>query len=243
VLITGNIALAKTSSKDSDLLHHLSELLCSINPGFRDMIRFAEGTLSGFDAVIATGSNNTSRYFESYFGKYPNIIRKNRNSIAVLDGTETDAELKELGKDIFSYFGLGCRNVSKIYLPAGYELHTMIKNLEGFSGIVNHNKYANNYDFSKAVYLINREKFLDTGYLLLKEERSLSSPVAVLYYEYYKSYEEVLQNTDSLNDKIQCIISKKHIPFGKAQQPHLWDYADGIDPIEFLLKKKSSGIL
>jgi hypothetical protein len=119
----------------------------------------------------------------------------------------------------------------------------MIKNLEGFSDIVNHNKYANNYDFSKAVYLINREQFLDTGYLLLKEERSLSSPVAVLYYEYYKSYEEVLQKTDSLNDKIQCIVSKKHIPFGKAQQPHLWDYADGIDPIEFLLKKKSSGIL
>ena len=243
VLITGNIVLAKTSSKDSDLLVHLSELLCSINPAFRDRIRFAEGPLSGFDAVIATGSNNTSRYFESYFGKYPNIIRKNRNSIAILEGTETDYELKELGNDIFSYFGLGCRNVSKIYLPAGYEMHTMIKNLEGFSDIVNHSKYANNYDFSKAVYLINREQFLDTGYLLLKQERSLSSPVAVLYYEYYNSYEDVLQTTNILKDSIQCIISKKHIPFGKAQQPHLWDYSDGIDTIEFLLKKKSSGIL
>lgn len=241
VLITGNIVLAKTSSKDSDLLVHLSELLCSINPAFRDMIRFAEGPLSGFDAVIATGSNNTSRYFESYFGKYPNIIRKNRNSVAILEGTETDAELKELGKDIFSYFGLGCRNVSKIYLPAGYELHTMIKNLEGFSGIVNHNKYANNYDFSKAVYLVNSEQFLDTGYLLLKGEKSLSSPVAVLYYEYYNTYEEVLQSTDLLKDKIQCIISKRHIQFGKAQQPHLWDYADGIDTIEFLLNKKIIG--
>ena len=205
VLITGNIVLAKTSTKDSDLLVHISELLCSINPAFREMIRFAEGPLSGFDAVIATGSNNTSRYFESYFGKYPNIIRKNRNSVAILDGTETDADLKELGKDIFSYFGLGCRNVSKIYLPSGYELHTMIKNLEEYSGLVNHNKYANNYDFSKAVYLVNKEQFLDTGYLLLKEEKSLSSPVAVLYYEYYNSHEEVLQITDLLKDNIQCI--------------------------------------
>ena len=243
VLITGNIVLAKTSTKDSDLLVHLSELLSSINPAFIDRIRFPEGPLSGFDAVIATGSNNTSRYFESYFGRYPNIIRKNRNSVAILEGTETDAELKELGKDIFSYFGLGCRNVSKIYLPAGYELHTLIKNLEGFSDIVNHNKYANNYDFSKAVYLVNREQFLDTGYLLLKEEKSLSSPVAVLYYEYYNSYKEVLQSTEMLNDKIQCIVSEKHIPFGKAQQPHLWDYADGIDTVEFLLKKNPSGIL
>jgi hypothetical protein len=243
VLITGNNVLAKTSSKDTDLPVHLSELLCSVNPAFRGMIRFSEGSLSGFDAVIATGSNNTSRYFESYFSKYPNIIRKNRNSIAILDGTETDAELKELGKDIFSYFGLGCRNVSKIYLPARYEINTMIKNLEDFSGIIGHSKYANNYDFNKAVYLVNREQFLDSGYLLLKEEKSLASPVSVLYYEYYDSYENVIQNTDLLKDNLQCIISKKHTPFGKAQQPKFWDYADGIDTIEFLLKKKSSGIL
>lgn len=243
VLITGNIVLAKTSSKDSDLIVHFSELLCSINPEFRDLIRFTEETLSGFDAVIATGSNNTSRYFESYFGKYPNIIRKNRNSIAILDGTESDDELKELGKDIFSYFGLGCRNVSKLYLPAGYELHNLINNLDGFSGIINHNKYANNYDFSKAVYLVNKEQFLDTGYLLLKEENSLSSPVAVVYYEYYNSYDSVMQSTDLQKYNIQCTISKNRTPFGKAQQPLLWDYADEIDTIEFLLKKKSSGIL
>jgi hypothetical protein len=243
VLISGNIILAKTSSKDTDLIVHIREMLCSINSAFGELVQFSDGLLKGFDAVIATGSNNTSRYFESYFGKYPNIIRKTRNSIAILDGTETDDELKELGKDIFYYFGLGCRSVSKIYLPDGYEMHNLIKNLEGFSGIINHNKYANNYDFSKAVYLVNREQFLDSGYLLLKEEKNLSSPAAVLYYEHYNSYEKLKQTTDLLKDNIQCTISKKHTPFGKAQRPHLWEYADGIDTIEFLLKKKTSGIL
>ncbi|HBQ82169.1 MAG: hypothetical protein A2X05_03785 [Bacteroidetes bacterium GWE2_41_25] len=243
VLITGNNVLTKTSSKDSDLIVHFSELLCSINPAFRNMIRFTEDTLSGFDAVIATGSNNTSRYFEAYFGKYPNIIRRNRNSIAILDGTESEYELKGLGNDIFSYFGLGCRNVSKLYLPSGYKLSELTETWESFSGIINHNKYANNYDFNKAVYLVNKEQFLDTGYLLLREEKNLSSPVAVIYYEYYNSYDFVIQDTDLLKDRIQCIVSKNHTPFGKAQQPLLWDYADGIDIIEFLLKKKSSGIL
>jgi hypothetical protein len=243
VLITGNKVLAKTSSKDSELIFHLGEILCSVNPGFREMITFTEGILSGFDAVIATGSNNSSRYFESYFSKFPNIIRKNRNSIAILDGSESDQELKNLGTDIFSYFGLGCRNVSKIFIPDGYDLKNLLKYLESFSGIINNHKYANNYDFNKAVYLVNREKFLDTGYMLLKEEKALASPVAVLYYEYYKSFKNVMHTIDSLNDKIQCIVSKNETPFGKAQYPHLWDYADRIDTIDFLLKKKSPGIL
>ena len=243
VLITGNIVLAKTSSKDSDLMVHLSEMLCSINPAFRNMIRFTEGALSGFDAVIATGSNNTSRYFESYFGRYHSIIRKNRNSIAIVDGSESDLELKKLGSDIFSYFGLGCRNVSKIYLPYGYDLHRMIRNWDSYSGIINHSKYANNYDFSKAVYLVNKEQFLDTGYLLMKEDKELSSPVAVLHYEYFNSMDSVMQTTDLMKDRIQCIVSVNSIPFGKAQAPDLWDYADGTDTIEFILKINSSGIL
>jgi hypothetical protein len=243
VLISGNRAVIKTSSKDSELIVYLGELLSSVHPGFREMIRFTDGTLSGFDAVIATGSNNSSRYFESYFGKYPNIIRKNRNSIAILDGSESEAEFKNLGNDIFSYFGLGCRNVSKLYIPAGYDLKILLKHWESFSSVMNNNKYANNYDFSNAVYLVNKEKFLDTGYLLLKEEKGLASPVAVLYYEYYSSYESAMQSIDLMKDNIQCIVSKKEIPFGKAQQPKLWDYADGIDTMEFLLKKKSPGIL
>jgi hypothetical protein len=243
VLISGNNIIAKTSSKDYELITCISDILCSINPRFRDRIEFTEGTLVNFDVVIATGSDNSSRYFDYYFGKYPNIIRKNRNSIAILEGNETDEELEDLGTDIFSYFGLGCRNVSKVYFPKGYNLKSISKCWDKFKGVIEHSKYANNYDFNKAVYLVNKEAFHDTGFLLLKEESKISSPVSVLYYEYYESQNAVKQQTDLLKEKIQCVVGKQHIPFGKAQWPHLWDYADGIDTIEFLLKKKIAGIL
>jgi hypothetical protein len=243
VLITGNYLSAKTSSKDSDLIIHISDMLCTINPRFRKMVNFTDGIMKGFDEIIATGSNNTSRYFEYYFSKYPNVIRRNRNSIAILNGRETDQELEDLGKDIFTYFGLGCRNVSKIFIPEDYDLINLLKKWEPFSDVVYNNKYANNYDYNKTIYLVNKEKFLDTGYLLLKEEKGISSPVSVLYYEHYTNYKNLMQYIDSMKDNIQCIVSCEGIPFGKAQQPELWDYADGIDTIEFLLKKKSAGIL
>ena len=243
VLISGNNLIAKTSSKDSELIVYISEILCFINPGFRDKIEFTEGILANFNMVIASGSNNSSRYFEYYFGKYPNIIRKNRNSIAIIDGNETDTELEGLGKDIFSYFGLGCRNVSKIYIPKEYDLSAMISKWDAFAGITYHVKYANNYDFNKAVYLVNKEKFIDTGYLLLKEDTGLSSPVSVLHYEFYDSQTAVKQQTELQNEKIQCVVGRHNVPFGKAQSPHLWDYADRIDTIEFLLKKISRNIV
>ena len=240
VLISGNILRAKTSSKDSELIIKIGELLCSINPGFREKIEFAEGPLSGFDVVIATGSNNSSRYFEYYFDKYPNIIRKNRNSIAIIEGDETEAELKSLGTDIFLYFGLGCRSVSKIFIPKGYDLSVLVSNWEFFSGIINNTKYGNNYDFNKAVCMVNKDNFHDTGYLLLKEDKGLSSPVSVLYYEYYDTHYALKQQTEAMKEKIQCVVGSHYVPFGKAQSPHLWDYADGIDTIEFLLQKKKS---
>jgi hypothetical protein len=243
VLITGNHLKAKTSSRDHELISFLGNILCDINPEFRKSIEFTENTLTDFDMVIATGSDNSSRYFDYYFGKYPNIIRRNRNSLAILDGSETDKDLENLGTDIFSYFGLGCRNVSKIYIPAGFDLTVLTRQWEMFSGVINHTKYANNYDFNKAVYLVNREPFYDTGFLLLKEEMSISSPVSVLYYEFYASQDAVKQQTELLKEKIQCIVGKNDIPFGKAQLPHLWDYADGIDTLEFLLKKNHAGIL
>jgi hypothetical protein len=242
VLISGNNLIAKTSSKDPELISYIAKIVIRINSSFKEKISFTVSTLTGFDAVIATGSDNSSRYFDYYFGKYPHIIRKNRNSIAIIDGNETDAELKSLGTDIFSYFGLGCRNVSKIYLPKGYDLHKMIRNWDTFSENINNVKYANNYDFNKAVYLVNKEIFHDTGYLLLKEDRGLSSPVSVLFYEFYDSQTAVKQQIDLLKEKIQCVVSRHDLPFGKAQSPHLWDYADGIDTIEFLLKK-IAGIL
>lgn len=236
VLISGNYLISKTSSKDPDLIPFLGEILCSINPGFSKAIEFAEGTLTGFDAVIATGSNNSARYFEYYFGKYPHIIRKNRNSIAIIGGDESGPELENLGKDIFTYFGLGCRNISKIYIPEDYDLNFLTSKWESYSYCINHSKYANNYDFNKAVYLVNRQKFIDTGYMLLKEDTSLSSPVSVLNFEYYSSYEKLKRETELLNNRVQCIVSRENTPFGEAQLPHLWDYADGIDTLEFLLK-------
>jgi hypothetical protein len=243
VLITGNILTAKTSSKDSSLIKFIAEILISINREFDHLLHFTEANLKGFDAIIATGSNNSARYFEYYFGRYPHIIRKNRNSIAFLDGMESEAETEALGTDILSYFGLGCRNVSKIYVPAGYDIMKLQERWETKSDIISHYKYANNYDFNKAVYLVNREKFLDFGFILLKEDTRLSSPVSVLFYEYYDPPGDVNQLTESLKEKIQCIIGKNNIPFGSAQMPHLWDYADGTDTIEFILKKIIPGIL
>ena len=243
VLISGNRLVARTSTKDNDLIVLFSDMLGKTDPEFSSMITITEGTISGFDVIIATGSDNSSRYFEYYFGKYPHIIRKNRNSIAVLDGSETSAELENLGTDIFSYFGLGCRNVSKLYIPEGYDLQSLINCWEPFSGLINHNKYANNYDYHKAVFLVSKDKFLDTGYLLLKEHPELSSPVAVLYYQTYKSREAFIQISKQNSDRIQCITGRNYVPFGKAQMPALWDYADGIDTIEFLLKKNRPGIL
>jgi hypothetical protein len=242
VLISGNRVKAKTSSKDSELIKHVAKILFSINNEFKDLIIFTEGNLKDFDAVIATGSDNSSRYFEYYFGKYPNIIRKNRNSVAVITGDEKDEDFSELGKDVFSYFGLGCRNVSKLYLPAGFKIEKILDNWSGFSSVMNHSKYANNYEYNMAVWLVNREKFLDTGYILLREEKSIASPIASLYYEYYDSPEILSDSINILREKIQCIAGKDYNKFGTLQSPELWDYPDNIDTLDFILKKNMSGI-
>jgi hypothetical protein len=243
VLISGNHLIAKTSSKDPELIIKIGEILCVIEPAFSNKLGFTENQLKNFDMVIATGSNNSSRYFEQYFGRFPNIIRKNRNSIAVIEGNETDTELERLGSDIFLYFGLGCRNVSKIYVPEGYDIEALVSKWGNFAGLTAHEKYANNYDFNKAVYIVNREEFHDTGYLLLKKEKALSSPVAVLYYENYGTLAGLTNQIEAQKDKIQCMIGHTQVPFGKAQSPHLWDYADGIDTLQFLSKKNKAGIL
>jgi hypothetical protein len=240
VLMTGNKVLVKTSSKDSELIKFIRDIICSINKDFFDMIEFAESTLLKFDIVIASGSNNSSRYFESYFGLYPNIIRRNRNSIAVLDGKETETELEELGRDIFSYFGLGCRNVSKIYLPEGYDISSLSTYWESYSNIIKHQKYSNNYDFNKAVYIVNKSGFYDSGFMLMTKNSEISSPVSVLYYEYYKTQNSVQNMIKIAGDKIQTVVSRETIPFGEAQLPRLWDYADDIDTIDFLLKKNNT---
>jgi len=237
VLISDYSLTAKTSSKDQQLIVFINKILCDINPEFRNRVTFTDGLLKGFDAVIATGSNNSSRYFEYYFGKYPHIIRRNRNSAAIIRGEETEKEISDLGLDIFSYFGLGCRSVSKIYLPDGYDISKMTQNWSQYSALTNHRKYGNNYDYNKAIFIVSKDKFVDTGYLLIRESKELTSPIAVLNYEFYNSIKDVYQHIKEISNLIQCIVSRNDIPFGMAQLPHLWDYADGIDTIDFLLKK------
>ncbi len=254
VLISGNIFYGKLSSKDNRLLKFISEYLINLNSDFKKLIYFTEDKLENFDAIIATGSNNTSRYFEYYFGKYPHIIRKNRNSVAVLEGNETKENIESLANDIFSYFGLGCRNVSKLFIPKDYCFDLFFKNIVHFESIYQHNKYANNYDYNKSVYLMNQIQHFDNGFVILKEDQGLSSPIGVLFFQYYDAIEKVNEYLD-LNppalsaeqaggrvgkDQIQCIVSKSEfikeaIPFGKAQQPELWDYADNVDTMQFLL--------
>lgn len=238
VLATGNIALIKLSSADDKLIKAIITELIKIEPAFEDKIEYVE-RLKDFDAVIATGSNNSSRYFDYYFSKVPNIIRKNRNSVAVLNGSETFEDIQNLGADIFDYFGLGCRNVSKIYFPKGYDIANLYEGIESFQPIINHFKYNNNYDYNKSIYLVNAAKHFDNGFLLLKEDESLTSPLAVLFYEEYYNLQEVENKLTDKSENIQCIITKSQLnlntfAFGQSQHPKLWDYADNVNTVEFL---------
>jgi len=240
VIATGNIALIKLSSSDDKLVPAIIAQLIAIEPSIAEHIQYVE-RLKDFDAIIATGSNNSSRYFDYYFGKVPHIIRKNRNSVAVLSGNETPAEIEALGHDIFDYFGLGCRNVSKIYVPTGYQIKNFFEPLEKYQPIINHFKYNNNYDYNKSIYLVNSVKHLDNGFLLVKEDTAIASPLGVLFYEEYNSISELENLLQKESENIQCVIShldlnlnKPKIAFGEGQYPKLWDYADEVNTIEFL---------
>jgi hypothetical protein len=241
VLISGNILVAKLSSGDRILLPLVAEMLIAIEPAYKDLISFAEGRMNGMDAMIATGSNNSSRYFEYYFSKCPHIIRSNRNSVAVLDGTETEEELHELGKDIFQYFGLGCRSVSKLFIPHDFDLDRVFKAIFGYKNLVDNKKYGNNYDYNKTVYLLNGDKLIENGFVLFKEDTRLSSPVATVFYERYLD-DKILHARLSMDaPAIQCIVSKRKdinntVDFGRTQCPAPWDYADGVDTLKFLLQ-------
>ncbi|WP_041779344.1 acyl-CoA reductase [Belliella baltica] len=239
VLITGHRAAVKLSSSDTYLMKWLVKELIEIEPEFDSMISFEE-MLKAKDAYIATGSDNSARYFEYYFGKYPSIIRKNRTSIGILDGTEKEEDFVALGQDIFQYFGLGCRNVSKIYVPNKELLIKFLDAIEGFQILSSNHKYINNYDYNKSIYLVNGEEHLDNGFLLLKESKELVSPISVLFYEVYENVESLKSELNEINEKIQCVVSKNawfegSSDFGQAQCPALEDYADGVDTVEFLI--------
>jgi hypothetical protein len=246
VLMLGNIYYGKNSSDDLHLLPFIASLLKKIDPEIEQQINFID-RISNPDAVIATGSNNSARYFEYYFKKYPHIIRKNRNGVAVISGNETSEELQGLANDVFRYFGLGCRNVSKIFVPEDFEVTKLFPLFESYGPISQHHRYMNNYNYQRVLLLMNKTSFLENGFAILREAESLHSPIAVLHYERYKNASEVLEKLSAQCEEVQCVAAgnellKKNtskklplVPFGQTQNPKLWDYADGVDTMEFLI--------
>ena len=240
VLISGHSVLVKQSSSDKHLLPFLAKYLEYTEESFKEKITFTEDKLSNFDAVIATGSNNTARYFEYYFKGKPNIIRKNRNSVAVITGKETIEDFEKLSDDIFQYFGLGCRSVSKLYVPKDYDFELFFNGMYNKKEIINNAKYANNYDYNKAVYLMSEFDLLENGFLMIKEDESYSSPIATIFYEYFDNEIDLKIKLHEDREKIQCVVAKgfleNEIAFGQTQHPKLTDYADGVNTLEFLSK-------
>jgi hypothetical protein len=239
VLIAGHSACIKLSSQDSALPLWLLTQLKRIEPRFSDRI-FIEELLKNKQAYIATGSDNSARYFNYYFGKYPHLIRSNRTSVAILQGDESTADLQALGHDIFDYFGLGCRNVSKVFVKNQEQLTQLLDAIQSFEWVANHHKYFNNYEYNKSIYLVNGNPHLDNGFLLLKESADLVSPIGVLFYEIYEDNFELQAKLSALASQIQCLVGSSRlsipgiVPFGQTQCPAPWDYADGVDTLQFL---------
>jgi hypothetical protein len=230
--LAGHHLLLKPSSKDEILIKHLVQVLKTWHPDLENLILFAD-RLKGCDAYIATGSNNSGRYFEYYFRNYPSIIRKNRTSVAVLTGDETEQQLASLADDMMLYFGLGCRNVSKIYVPEGYDFQRLLGALKPYKWMADHNKYRNNYDYNLALHILNNKFYMTDGTLLLVENESLFSPIAQVHYEFYRE-NPITQLRTNHSEELQCISGEGGIPLGQVQAPAINDFADGIDTMTFL---------
>jgi hypothetical protein len=234
VLLSGNRILCKLSSEDKLLLPALSKILIHLDSDFEGYISFSEGNISNFDAVIATGSTNSLDHFIQYFSKCPHLFRGSRTSLAVITGSESDEELVELGKDLFHYYGRGCRNVSHLLLPENYSLNRIFEAIVSYGEVVNNKKYGNNYDYYKSIHLMNLEKFLDNNFVLVKESQELFSPLAMIYYSFYSNENDAKDFVTKHEGNIQCIVGSDFTPFGKAQAPGLADYADTIDTMAWL---------
>ena len=232
VFISGHKARIKLSSKDKLLIRHLTEKLIEWDAEINNLIQFSE-MLKGCDAYIATGSNNSSRYFDYYFGKYPHIIRRNRTSVAILDGEETDEELEKLADDVYLYFGLGCRNVTKIYVPKEYDFIPLLEAFKKYNWLADHHKYKNNYDYNLALHQLNKKYYMTNGSILLIEDMALFSPISQLNYEFYVNRDALIEKMAE-NPDLQCIVGKGFTAFGKSQSPNINDYADGADTLRFL---------
>jgi hypothetical protein len=234
VICSGNTAVCKLSSNDKTLLPALANHLVEFCPVLKGQIEFSAGKIGEIDGVIATGSDNSIKYFEQYFGKYPHIFRKNRTSVAVLDGSETKDDLNRLGEDIFSYFGLGCRNVSHLFIPESFDMARFFEAIVSHGDIIHNNKYGNNYDYHRAVYLMNQIPLLDNNFVLLRESEDLFSPLALVHYERYEKIDSVKEKLSKHEQDIQVVIGKEFAPFGTSQVPTLTDYADGVDVMKWL---------
>ena len=234
VLISGNKLQLKLSEKDKFLLPFILEKLVEFEPNFKDKVSI-QFKLEKFDAIIATGSNNTAKHFEFYFNKYKNIIRRNRNSIGILSGNETLEDIENLGNDIFDYFGLGCRNVSKIFVPKDFELIGLKDGLSKHINVNQHNQYMNNLDYQRTLYLMNQTPLIDIDFINIVENKSLHSPISCLHVERYESIDDVNNFIIDEHENIQCIVGKDYLDFGKSQQPTLSDYADNVDTMKFIL--------
>ena len=240
VLISGHEVIAKLSSNDKHLLPFIAKYLEYVDKSLKGKITFTEEKLTDFDAIIATGSDNTARYFEYYFKDKPNIIRKSRNSAAVLTGDETVEDFESLSEDVFRYFGLGCRSVSKVFVPRDYNFDNFFRGMFNKQELIKNAKYANNYDYNKTVYLMSEFDILENGFVMIKEDESYSSPIATVFYEYYDNTDDLKIKLYEDREKIQCIVAnnflENEIKFGQTQHPQLWDYADGVNTLDFLSK-------
>lgn len=232
VFLTGHPMVIKTSSKDEFLIKHLIKKLYEWEITVQNVVSFAE-QLKGCEAYIATGSNNSGRYFDYYFGKYPNIIRRNRTSVAILDGTETDAELDFLADDIQLYFGLGCRNITQLHVPEGYDFVPLLNHLKRYEHLLDYHKYKHNYDYHLALLIMGNKYYMNNDSIILTENASPFSPVSQVHYHFYTDKYALTKKLQQDKD-IQCIVGHGQIPFGQAQHPSLMDYADGVDTMAFL---------
>lgn len=233
VFISGHKAVIKPSSKDQVLIKHLVEKMAEWDHQVSNLVEFSE-MLKGCDAYIATGSNNSSRYFDYYFAKYPHIIRRNRTSVAVLTGNETKQELEKLADDVYLYFGLGCRNVTKLFVPEGYDFVPLLEAFKKYNYLIDQHKYKNNYDYNLALHLLNKKYYMTNGSILLIEDTAIFSPISQLNYEFYSGNDDLSAKLPAAQD-LQCIAGKGFTPFGEGQCPSISDYADGVDTLKFLV--------
>ena len=227
----------RLSKNDNILIPAILDILYLFDSKLQEKIKISHEKPHNYNSVIATGSNNSNRYFEYYFGKSPHIFRKNRTSIAVIHSEITDNELMNLSHDMLQYYGLGCRSVTKLYIPKNFSIDRIYNGVFNYKDLINHNKYMNNYDYNRSIFLLGKKLFFDNGFLILKEDNSLFSPISVVNFEYYSNLETLEKELNVLSNEIQCRVGEGGISLGTAQKPDLWDYADGVDTIDFLIKK------